>query len=78
MLALALAQARAEPPVKSRPKVQAPRKRKSLVQKCVGVREPQEEAAATLYSQLNDIRKQEAVQRCEQQARRRGVRRRPV
>lgn len=63
----------AELPFKSKPKVQAPRKRQSLEQKRAVVLEPEERKAVTLYSQLNAIRNQKAVKRRDQQTRRRGV-----
>ena len=63
----------AELPFKSKPKVQAPRKRQSLEQRRAVVLEPEERKAVTLYSQLNAIRNQKAVKRRDQQTRRRGV-----
>jgi ribosome biogenesis protein BMS1 len=71
----ALCAPQAELPFQSKPKIQAPRKRKSLEQKRAVVLEPEERKAVTLYSQLNAIRNQKAVKRRDQQTRRRGVRR---
>lgn len=57
----------------SKPKIQAPRKRKNLEQKRAVVLEPAEKKVVSLVSQLNAIRNQKAVKRREQQTRRRGV-----
>ena len=64
----------AELPFMSKPKIQAPRKRKNLEQKRAVVLEPAEKKVVSLVSQLNAIRNQKAVKRREQQTRRRGVR----
>ena len=61
-------------PFKSKPKVQAPRKRKTLEQKRAVPLEPAERKAVSLYAQLNAIRNEKADRRRAQQTRRRAVR----
>ena len=66
--------AQAALPFKSKPKVQAPRKRKTLEQKRAIPLEPAERKAVSLYAQLNAIRNEKAEKRRAQQTRRRAVR----
>ncbi len=61
-------------PFKSKPKIQAPRKRKNLEQKRAIPLEPAERKAVSLYAQLNAIRNEKAEKRRAQQSRRRVVR----
>lgn len=56
-------------PFKTKPKVEAARKRKSLEQKRAVVLEPEERRATKLVAQLNAIRNQKAAARREQRAR---------
>lgn len=56
-------------PFKTKPKVEAARKRKSLEQKRAVVLEPEERRAVSLVAQLNAIRNQKAAARREQRAR---------
>lgn len=56
-------------PYKTKPKVEAPRKRKSLEQKRAVVLEADERRRVTLISQLNAIRNQKAAARRDQRAR---------
>ena len=61
-------------PFKSKPKVEAPRKHKTLEQKRAIPLEPAERKAVSLYAQLNAIRNEKAEKRRAQQSRRRVVR----
>ena len=65
-------------PFKSKPKVQAPRTRKTLEQKRAIPLEPAERKAVSLYAQLNAIRNEKAEKRRTQQSRRRVVRTRHI
>jgi ribosome biogenesis protein BMS1 len=56
-------------PYKTKPRVEAPHKRKSLEQKRAVVMEPEERRRVTLISQLNAIRNQKAAARRDQRAR---------
>ncbi|KAF6264611.1 hypothetical protein COO60DRAFT_73335 [Scenedesmus sp. NREL 46B-D3] len=58
-------------PFKTKPKVEAPRKRKTLEQKRAVVLDKDEKKAATLLQQLNAIRNAKAEKRHQQSARRR-------
>ncbi|KAL4425893.1 hypothetical protein ABPG75_009909 [Micractinium tetrahymenae] len=60
-------------PFKSKPKVEAARKRKSLEQKRAVVLEPQERKQVSLIAQLNAIRNQKAAARREQRARQKAT-----
>lgn len=55
-----------ELPYKSKPKLQAPRKRPSLEQRRAVVLEPHEKKAVTLVQQLNAIRNKKAEKRRQQ------------
>lgn len=63
----------AQLPFKSKPKVQAARKRPTLEQKRAVVLEPQERRAVTLVQQLNALRNEKAVKRRAKQAKQRQV-----
>jgi len=58
-------------PFKTKPKLEAPRKRKTLEQKRAVVLEPGEKKAYTLLQQLNAIRNEKSKKRREQQDRKR-------
>ena len=60
-------------PFKTKPKLEAKRKRKSLEQKRAVVLEPEERKKVTLISQLNAIRNQKAVARREQRTRQKAT-----
>ena len=55
-------------PFKSKPKIEAPRKRQTLEQRRAVVMEPEEKRLATLVQQLNTIRNDRAVKKREVQA----------
>jgi ribosome biogenesis protein BMS1 len=61
-------------PFKSKPKVEAPRKRETLEQRRAVVMEPEEKRLATLVQQLNTIRNDRAVKKREVQAVKRKAR----
>ena len=61
-------------PFKSKPKIEAPRKRETLEQRRAVVMEPEEKKLATLVQQLNTIRNDRAVKKREVQAVKRGAR----
>eukprot|EP00958_Prasinococcus_capsulatus_P016412 scaffold1809_cov386-Prasinococcus_capsulatus_cf.AAC.41 len=64
----------ADLPFKSKPKVELPRKKKTLEQKRAVVLEPEERKAVTLLQQLNTIRKDKAKKRHLQQEARKEAR----
>lgn len=63
----------AQLPFKTKPKVQAARKRATLEQKRAVILEPQERKAVTLVQQLNALRNEKAVKRRAKQAKQRQV-----